>query len=284
LPRPSDPAAAREFDEARQYVRDTQFRLGILGMEVEMLRELHGWTEELILEALRAGAFFGDEIIATIAPGGSSWMNPSRREDRLRGRVGCEGVVERLCGLARLPTARTVSNWLKQFTQATIAPLVQLNHDLVIHALGAGRLPRLTIDVDGTVVCTGAKVQWALRGFNPHHRKHLSYYPLLAHVAQTGHILRLKNRPGNVHDSKQAVGFVRDLIEDVRADLGRALPLEFRMDAAFFQRDILGLLAARGCAYAIKVGYWSWLPLKQLAAERRHWTPLAPGVTASSIG
>ncbi len=39
------------------------------------------------------------------------------------------------------------------------------------------------------------------------------------------------------------------------------------------------MLRARGCAYAIKVGYWSWLPLKQLAAERRHWQPLAPGVT-----
>lgn len=35
----------------------------------------------------------------------------------------------------------------------------------------------------------------------------------------------------------------------------------------------------RGCAYAIKVGYWSWLPLKQLAAEQRDWQPLAPGVT-----
>src|SRR5687768_3828305 len=40
-----------------------------------------------------------------------------------------------------------------------------------------------------------------------------------------------------------------------------------------------GCWTRRGCAYAIKVGYWSWLPLKQLAAERREWTPLAPGVT-----
>ena len=39
------------------------------------------------------------------------------------------------------------------------------------------------------------------------------------------------------------------------------------------------LLAARGCAYAIKVGYWSWLPLKQLAAERQRWLPVAPNVT-----
>ena len=140
-------------------------------------------------------------------------------------------------------------------------------------------MPRLTIDVDGTVVCPGATVQWAFRGFNPHHRKHLSYYPLVAHVAPTGQILRLKNRPGNVHDSKQAVAFVRELIDSVRAGLGRGVPLEFRMDAAFFQRDLLRLLAARGCAYAIKVGYWSWLPLQQLAAECRDWRPLAPGVT-----
>jgi hypothetical protein len=193
--------------------------------------------------------------------------------------LGGDPLVARFCGLARLPTARTVSNWLKQFTQTTLAPLVKLNHDLVVEALAAWRLPRVTIDVDGTVICTGAQVQWAFRGFNPHHRKHLSYYPLLAHVAQTGHILRLKNRPGNVHDSKQAVTFVRELIDSVRAALGRARPLEFRMDAAFFQRDILRLLAARRCDYAIKVGYWSWLPLKQLAAARREWTPLAPGVT-----
>jgi hypothetical protein len=61
--------------------------------------------------------------------------------------------------------------------------------------------------------------------------------------------------------------------------LGRTLPLEFRMDAAFFQSAVLRLLAVRGCAYAIKVGYWSWLPLKQIAAACPQWQPVAPGVT-----
>jgi hypothetical protein len=201
----------------------------------------------------------------------------ARRLEHLRYLTG-DRLIARFCGLARLPTAHTVSNWLKQFTQATLAPLIQLNHDLVVDAISKLKLPRLTVDVDGTVVCTGAKVQWAFRGFNPHHRKHLSYYPLVAHLAQTGHILRLKNRPGNVHDSKQAVTFLRELIDGLHQRFGRAVPLEFRMDAAFFQREILRLLARRRCAYAIKVGYWSWLPLKQLAADARRWVPLAPGV------
>jgi hypothetical protein len=55
--------------------------------------------------------------------------------------------------------------------------------------------------------------------------------------------------------------------------------LEFRMDAALFQRGILHLLAARECGYAIKVGYWTWLPLKQIAAACRRWQPVAAGVT-----
>ncbi len=114
---------------------------------------------------------------------------------------------------------------------------------------------------------------------NPHHRKDLSYYPLLAHLAQTGHILRLKNRPGNVHDSNQAGTFLREVIDGLRQPFGRRLPLEFRTDAAFFQRDVLRLLQAQGCQYAIKVGYWSWLPLKQLAAARQRWLPVTPKVT-----
>ena len=202
----------------------------------------------------------------------------ARRLEHLR-YLGGDPLIARFCGLARIPTARTMGNWLRQFTQATLTPLVQLNHDLVTEAIARLQLPRLTIDVDGTVVRTGGSVAWAFRGFNPHHRKDPSYYPLLAHLAQTGHILRLKNRPGNVHDSKQAAAFLREVIAGLRARFGRRLPLEFRMDAAFFQRDVLRLLPARGCHYAIKVGYWSWLPLKQLAAERERWLSVAPNVT-----
>jgi len=201
----------------------------------------------------------------------------ARRLEHLR-YLGSDPLVTRFCGLARLPTRRTVANWLRQFTQETLAPLVALNRDLVTEALARLKLARLTIDVDGSVIRTGSTVRWAFRGFNPHHRKDPSYYPLFAHVAQTGHILQVKNRPGNVHDSKQAVPFLREIIDDLRGRFGRRVALEFRMDAAFFQQGIFRLLTARECFYAIKVGYWSWLPLKQVAAACRRWAPVAPGV------
>src|SRR5438309_6170743 len=89
----------------------------------------------------------------------------ARRLEHLRYVAG-DPLIARFCGLARPPTARTVGNWLRQFTQTTVAPLVRLNHDLVTDAVKRRALPRLTIDVDGTVVRTGATVGWAFRGFN----------------------------------------------------------------------------------------------------------------------
>ena len=62
------------------------------------------------------------------------------------------------------------------------------------------------------------------------------HYPLFAHLAQTGQILKSKNRPGNVHDSKGADAFLRELIGELRGQFGRSRKLEFRTDAAFFKR------------------------------------------------
>ena len=58
----------------------------------------------------------------------------ARRLEHLRYVAG-DPLIARFCGLARLPTTRTLGNWLRQFTQATLAPLVQLNHDLVVEAV-----------------------------------------------------------------------------------------------------------------------------------------------------
>jgi hypothetical protein len=152
-----------------------------------------------------------------------------------------------------------------------VEALRTLNTDLVIEQLRRLALSRITLDVDGTVIRTGMRVAWAFRGFNPHHRKNPSYYPLLAHIAQTGQILRLRNRPGNVHDSRGAVEFLRETLGILRRGLGRWVVLECRMDAAFFQRPILELLARKGCEYAIKVPFVKWVGLKPIVAARKYW-------------
>ena len=202
----------------------------------------------------------------------------ARRLKQLR-YVAQDPLFARLCGLARIPTDRTVVNWLKQFTQASLRALVRINSELLFDQIAQLQLRRLTIDIDGTVIRTGDQVAWAMHGFNPHHPKDPSYYPLVAHVAQTGQILRLKNRPGNVHDSKGAEAFLRELIDELRARFGRALVLEFRTDAAFFQDNLLKLLARRGCFYAIKVPFCQWTGVRAAIAAQQHWAAVQSDIS-----
>lgn len=185
--------------------------------------------------------------------------------------VGTDPILLRFAGLHLVPADRTVVRWLKAFTPSLLERLCALIRDLVYEQIERCRLARLTIDLDGTVLRTGAKVDGAERGFNPHHPKDPSYYPLTAHLAQLGQILRLWNRPGNVHDSHNAAGFLRGLFADLRARFGRRLPIELRMDGAFFHPEIFAFLDEEPVEYAVKVPMWKWLGLLPVIADRRRW-------------
>jgi hypothetical protein len=51
--------------------------------------------------------------------------------------VESDPLFARFCGLARIPSARTVVNWLKSFTRRSVAALVRLNRDLVLGQISA---------------------------------------------------------------------------------------------------------------------------------------------------
>src|SRR5881409_3092315 len=66
----------------------------------------------------------------------------ARRIEHLKYLVG-DPLVRRFCGLARLPTARTVTNWLRRFTHQTLRPLLRLNEEVVLDTLARLRLPQI---------------------------------------------------------------------------------------------------------------------------------------------
>ena len=187
-------------------------------------------------------------------------------------------MLLRFCGLKRLPTPRTVGRWLRRFTRRHIERLLRVNEELVAEAIRHAGVRRLTLDIDGSVISTGQQVGWAHRGFNPHHRKVPSYYPITAYEAQTGQILRTKNRPGNIHDGKASLGFLRELLAQIHRSLGRGHLLEFRMDAAFFRRDVISWLEGIRAEYAIRAPFYTWVGLKGLIQQRRRWTRVEAGV------
>jgi hypothetical protein len=180
-------------------------------------------------------------------------------------------LVQRLCGLRSLPSDRSVSRWLGQFTYDSLQALVSLNSELVLEKLVTLELPRVTLDFDGTVLSCGDLVKWSARGYNPMNRHAQSYFPFLCHVAQTGHFLEVRNRPGNVHDSKGgALNVIRQSIRQIRESFPYAI-IEARLDSAFFQEEIIKYLMREGVEFAIKVPMWQWLGVKEIIQSRKRW-------------
>ena len=103
-----------------------------------------------------------------------------------------------------------------------------------------------------------------------------SYFPLLCHIAQTGHFIRVQNRPGNVHDGKsQALIVMKEAVRQLKEKFPRAV-IEFRLDSAFFREDILKYLLSNNIEFAMKVPMWKWLGVKELIQKRQRWSHPKP--------
>jgi len=223
-----------------------------------------------IRQAFREHRLTGDYgLVSFILVFVALWLTGGRRLRHI-GFLSDDPLVKRLCGLARVPSDRSASRWLRQFTNDSLQALVKLNSEIVTDKLRELNLPRLTLDFDGSVLSCGQTVGWAFRGYNPHKRYAPSYYPLLCHIAQTGHFLQVKNRPGNVHDSKGALGVIRSCVEQLRSTLV-GVRLEARLDSAFFQKDILRWLDRQGVEFAVKVPMWNWLGIKKAINSVKYW-------------
>jgi len=199
----------------------------------------------------------------------------ARRLSHVR-HLGQDPVIQRFVELRSLPSDRTLSRWLSRCKASVRSALLAFMMELIGDSLRPLKLRRLTIDIDGTVLSTGLQVERAFRGYNPHHRKVPSYYPITAYLAQTGHVLSVRNRSGNVHDGKASMDFFRDLFREIRAIEPKAI-LEVRLDGAFFRREILAWLEKRA-EYAIRVPFYEWVDLKGVIALRERWKPVAPGI------
>lgn len=236
--------------------------------------DLRRWLRRAVARGL-PGSDFGTVSMVLVV---LTLLITGGRRVRHIGYLESDPLVKRVCGLSRVPTAHTVGRWLRSFDERGVSALLGVNEQLVGEVMARSALRRLTLDVDGSVVSTGLQVQGARRGFNPHRRKVPSYYPITAHEANTGQVLRVANRAGNVHDGKASVSFLEDLFAQIDRTVARRPVLEMRMDGAFFRSDVIELLEEEGVEYAIKVPFYPWVNLKPRIAKRRRWTRVDEGV------
>lgn len=182
-------------------------------------------------------------------------------------------MVHRLLGLTRLPDVATVSRTLAGLDNTAIVNLRRLVRQRVLEQLGAMALARITLDFDGSVLSTGRFAEGTAVGFNRKKKGQRSYYPLFCTIAQTGQVLDVWHRPGNVHDSNGARDFILACVQEIKAILPRS-QVEARMDSAFFSDDIVRMLDTEGVEFTISVPFERFAALKGLVEERKRWRRL----------
>jgi hypothetical protein len=179
-------------------------------------------------------------------------------------------LVRRILCLKRLPNVATISRTLSSIDDRSVNQIQSLNGNLVLDRLSSLELNRVTLDFDGSVIGTGRFAEGTAIGYNKKKKGQRSYYPLFCTVAQTGQVLDVLHRSGNVHDSNGAQDFILVCIKQIKDILPRAV-VEVRMDGAFFSDTIIAQLDQHSIEYSISVPFERLAALKEKVENRSHW-------------
>jgi hypothetical protein len=179
-------------------------------------------------------------------------------------------LVLRIVGWNRLPSVPAVSRALSQFDEKAYDQLRELSRRLVVERISKENVPTITVDFDGSVLSTkGRCKEGTAIGYN-HKKGQRSYYPLFATVSQTGQVLDVLHRAGNVHDSNGAWEFMVETFSKLRED-GYRGRLETRFDGAHFNEGTCLWLREEGVEFTGSVPFERLAQLKEKVENRKRW-------------
>ncbi len=182
-------------------------------------------------------------------------------------------LVLRTVGLSRLPSVSAVSRALGQFDEKAYDQARLLSRGLVVKRIDEEKLSTITVDFDGSVLSTkGRRKEGTAVGYN-HKKGQRSYYPLFATVAQTGQVLDVLHRPGNVHDSNGAWKFMGGVFTKLREEGFRGR-LEARFDGAHFNEGTCLWFREEGIEFSGSVPFERLPSLKEKIESRRRWSKI----------
>ena len=174
---------------------------------------------------------------------------------------------EALAGLMnlKLPCAVALGNWLRRLGQAPDAQagLAAVNRHLLSTSLH--RCQHVTLDIDASEVrAEKAGAAWTYTG-------HRGYMPMIGHIAETDQVAAVDFRPGNASPARDNLAFIKKCEQSLPEGVAvKAV----RIDAAGYQKAILGYCHDKGISYAIRARMTS--AVKELVKDsvRREWRDL----------
>jgi len=167
--------------------------------------------------------------------------------------------------LNKLPQATTLGDWLRRMgSQPQIQDAwVKVNRALLQSALH--RCKKVTLDIDATeIVAHKAEAKWT-------YNKNKGFMPMVGHIAETGQVVAVDFRQGNVPPAQDNLAFIQQCQQSLPE--GCALNA-LRIDAAGYQIKIIEYCDEQGIEYAIRAKTSAAMRAQIEAASDSDWLPL----------
>lgn len=167
--------------------------------------------------------------------------------------------------LNKLPQATTLGDWLRRMGgQGQIQEAwVKVNKTLLQSALHCCK--KVTLDIDATeIVAHKAQAQWT-------YNKNKGFMPMVGHIAETGQVVAVDFRQGNIPPAQDNLAFIRQC----QQSLPQGCTINaLRIDAAGYQTKIIEYCDEQGIEYAIRAKTSAAMRAQIEAARDSDWQPL----------
>lgn len=179
--------------------------------------------------------------------------------------IQSDEALQTVLDLGKLPKATTLGDWLRRIgKQPDIADAwVTVNKSLLQSALH--HCKNVTLDIDATeIVSHKVDAQWT-------YNKNKGFMPMVGHIAETGQIVAIDFRDGNIPPAKDNLAF----IEQCQQSLPQGCTLAaLRIDAAGYQTKIIEYCDSQGIDYAIRAKSSAAMRAQIEAVKASNWVPL----------
>jgi len=176
-----------------------------------------------------------------------------------------DDALRTVLDLNKLPKATTLGDWLRRMgSQPQIQDAwVKVNRALLQSALY--RCKKVTLDIDATeIIAHKSEAQWT-------YNKNKGFMPMVGHIAETGQVVAVDFRKGNVPPAQDNLAFIKQCQQSLPE--GCALNA-LRIDAAGYQTKIIEYCDEQGIEYAIRAKTSAAMRAQIEAASDSDWQPL----------
>jgi len=176
-----------------------------------------------------------------------------------------DNALRTVLALDKIPKATTLGDWLRRMgKQSNIADAwVQVNKIILLSALH--RCKKITLDIDATeIISHKSDAQWT-------YNKNKGFMPMVGHIAETGQVLAVDFRKGNIPPAQENLEFIKQCQRSLPAD---CVLHALRIDAAGYQTKIIQYCDDNNIEYAIRAKTSATMRAQIDAIASIGWQPL----------